>query len=47
MDNKTEQNVKNEVENDVITQYEDQTKGDENVHFEHVDWTYSDSSCCC
>ena len=24
-----------------------QTANDEDIHFEHYDWTYNDSSCCC
>lgn len=38
----------NKVEaQDVLAEYMAQTKEDENVHFEHVDWVYSDSSDCC
>lgn len=45
---KNEQIKKEELENkDVLAEYAAQTKEDENVHFEHVDWTYNDSSCCC
>lgn len=43
-----DQNKKNEtLEKDVLAEYAAQTKEDESIHFEHVDWTYSDSSCCC
>ena len=39
---------KNELEKaDVLNEYAAQTGADEDVHFEHVDWTYNDSSCCC
>ena len=39
---------KNELEkNDVLLEYAAQTETNEDVHFEHVDWTYNDSSCCC
>lgn len=40
--------IKSELEvTDVVAEYEKQTNANEDVHFEHVDWTYSDSSCCC
>lgn len=43
-----DKNTKYESENmDVLAEYASQTNEDENVHFEHVDWVYSDSSCCC
>ena len=32
---------------DILDQYVAQTAEDEDVHFEHYDWTYNDSSCCC
>jgi len=46
-----EQNKKN-VENqkearNILDQYKAQNEENENVHFEHYDWTYNDSSCCC
>ena len=45
---KTEEMNKTQLEmNDVVAEYENQTDANEDVHFEHVDWTYSDSSCCC
>lgn len=45
---KNEQNKANEIKmNEVLAEYAAQTREDEDVHFEHVDWTYSDSSCCC
>lgn len=45
---KNEQKITKEIEmNEVLVEYSAQTAQDEDVHFEHVDWTYSDSSCCC
>ena len=39
---------KSELEkNNILDEYAKQTSEKEDVHFEHVDWTYSDSSCCC
>jgi hypothetical protein len=32
---------------DVVADYLAQTEKDEDIHFEHYDWTYNDSSCCC
>ena len=34
-------------EKSLIEQYTSQTKKDEDIHFEHFDWTYSDGSGCC
>ena len=31
----------------VLEQYAAQTENDSDIHFEHYDWTYNDSSCCC
>ena len=33
----------------VIEQYKAQTEKKDDIHFEHYDWTYGDSSggCCC
>ena len=31
----------------ILDQYASQTADQEDVHFEHYDWTYHDSSCCC
>ena len=40
--------IKNvDLEKDVLNEYASQTREEEDVHFEHVDWTYNDSSCCC
>ena len=44
-----EENKKNtdvETSKDVLKEYESQSESDD-IHFEHVDWTYNDSSCCC
>lgn len=35
------------TEEEVLAEYTAQTNEDENIHFEHYDWTYNDSSCCC
>ena len=32
---------------DVLDQYVSQTAANEDVHFSHADWIYSDSSDCC
>ena len=32
---------------EILRQYTEQTESDEDIHFEHYDWTYNDSSCCC
>lgn len=32
---------------DVLEQYVAQTAQNEDVHFAHADWIYSDSSDCC
>ena len=43
-------NVKIELDKkaeSVLEQYEAQTENSEDIHFEHYDWTYNDSSCCC
>ncbi|MBQ7415955.1 MAG: hypothetical protein IJW14_02830 [Oscillospiraceae bacterium] len=32
---------------DVLDQYIAQTAENEDVHFSHADWIYSDSSDCC
>ena len=45
---KNEQKKNEEIKmNDVLLEYTKQTTEDEDVHFEHYDWTYNDSSCCC
>ena len=31
----------------LLEQYTAQTEDGEDIHFEHYDWTYNDSSCCC
>lgn len=31
----------------LLEEYRAQTANDEDIHFEHYDWTYNDSSCCC
>lgn len=31
----------------ILEQYSKQTEDQEDVHFEHYDWTYNDGSCCC
>ncbi len=44
------QNTKKEVvesKEDLLSNYNAQTEDNEDIHFEHVDWTYSDGSCCC
>ena len=38
---------KKEAARKLLAQYTAQNAGDEEVHFEHYDWTYNDSSCCC
>ena len=40
---KNEQNKNQEL----LDKYVAQTAENEDIHFEHVDWVYSDSSCCC
>ena len=35
-----------ESKEDVLKEYQSQVESDD-IHFEHVDWTYGDSSCCC
>jgi hypothetical protein len=46
MENK--KTVKTEPEaTDVAAQYQAQVGEQDDVHFEHVDWTYNDSSGCC
>lgn len=46
---KTETKETREVKKsqDVVADYLAQTASDEDIHFEHYDWTYNDSSCCC
>lgn len=47
MHNKKEQQESNQkVEKDLLKEYESQSES-EDIHFEHVDWTYSDGSGCC
>jgi hypothetical protein len=38
---------KEEKEPNILEQYIEQTEDDEDIHFDHYDWTYNDSSCCC
>lgn len=42
-------NPTNEIkkEENILEQYIEQTEADEDIHFDHYDWTYNDSSCCC
>ena len=45
---KKNENVSNEVNaQELIEQYTAQTENNDDIHFEHYDWTYNDSSCCC
>ena len=44
---KNEQKNEQIKKNDVLLEYTKQTAEDEDVNFEHYDWTYNDSSCCC
>ena len=46
MKNEQKKNAETKM-NDVLLEYTKQTAEDEDVHFEHYDWTYNDSSCCC
>ena len=39
--------AENKQETSVLEQYLAQTAQDENIHFAHADWIYSDSSDCC
>lgn len=32
---------------EILEQYAAQTADQEDVHFYHSDWVYSDTSCCC
>ena len=43
---KIEQEKKNNAKG-VLEQYSAQTENNEDIHFYHSDWTYTDSSCCC
>jgi len=38
--------IKTETTEDVLAEYVSQDENDD-VHFEHVDWVYSDGSDCC
>ncbi len=38
---------KEEKIDEILEQYISQTEDDEDIHFEHYDWTYNDSGCCC
>lgn len=40
-------NNEESVKENVLEQYKAQSEGDGEIHFEHYDWTYNDSSCCC
>jgi hypothetical protein len=41
------ENMTNEIDQDVLEQYVAQTNTNEDIHFSHADWIYSDSSDCC
>jgi len=47
MDQNKKNVQKKEGAKKLLQKYKDQTKENENIHFEHYDWTYNDSSCCC
>ena len=32
---------------ELLSKYKAQTEKDDDIHFEHYDWTYNDTSCCC
>ena len=32
---------------ELLELYNAQSENDDDIHFEHYDWTYNDSSCCC
>ena len=38
---------KKENAKNLLEQYTAQTEANENIHFEHYDWVYNDSSGCC
>lgn len=46
MKNTVKEVEKKETEN-ILDQYAKQTQDQDDIHFEHYDWTYNDSSCCC
>ena len=47
-DNEKKASQKKTVKADeLIKKYSDQTETEDDIHFEHYDWTYNDSSCCC
>ena len=35
------------IKANVLEQYKAQTEKDDDIHYEHIDWTYGDSSGCC
>ncbi len=44
MDNKIDEKLTEKE--DILQEYSQQTESDD-IHFEHIDWVYSDGSGCC
>ena len=45
--NPTNEIKKEEKDINILEEYVAQTESDDDIHFDHYDWTYNDSSCCC
>ncbi len=44
----TEKKLQQEEEaQDLLSEYKAQTEEDDDIHFEHYDWSYNDGSGCC